>query len=136
MYSFRKSFRLSKDAFKYILEEISDVIQGKNAHAIQPIIKLAAVLRFFAEGNYQHGIGQDFNISIAQPTFSKILIEVLNAFETKQLLSKWISIQMTNEEKTTSKRWFYEKTGFPGIIGCVPYAYYDYSATNRRTHFF
>lgn len=85
---------------------------------IPPVLKLAAVLRFFAEGGYQTGAGNDFHLVISQPTFSLILKETLDIFENF-VCPKWISAVMTTAEKHEAKVAFYEATGFPGVTGCI-----------------
>lgn len=92
--------------------------QQKRLSAVPNILKLAAVLRFFAEGGYQKGVGNDFNLGLAQPTFSLILKEMIPILETL-LCPKWISFIYTENEKQAAKLYFLEKCGFPGVIGCV-----------------
>ncbi|XP_065092850.1 putative nuclease HARBI1 [Ochlerotatus camptorhynchus] len=115
---FIKNFRLNKEAFLYILGEITDEFPPQRQGALSVKEKLAACLRFFAEGSYQHGTGKDFDVAVAQPTFSKILSEILTVFERK-MCPQWINIRMSNEEMRRAKRFFYEKSGIPGVIMCV-----------------
>lgn len=75
-------------------------------------------MRILAEGSYQTSAGQDLYIGMAQQTVSRDFNDVLNAIE-KILCPKWITLTMTDEEKNNSKRFFYEKTGFPGVIGAI-----------------
>ncbi|XP_055616049.1 putative nuclease HARBI1 [Toxorhynchites rutilus septentrionalis] len=115
--AFIKSFRLSKEAFRYVLEEIENCLTTRKG-GLSTEVKLAACLRFFAEGNYQHGAGQDYHIAIAQPTFSKVLTEMLNILE-RTLCKKWISLNMTEDEQRRAKLHFYQKTSIPGVIMCL-----------------
>lgn len=80
--------------------------------------KLAACLRYFAEGSYQHGSGKDFDIAVAQPTFSKILSEMLKVLERK-ICPQWITLQMSEEQARRAKRYFYNKSAIPGVVMCV-----------------
>lgn len=89
-----------------------------NSVSVLPVIKLAAVLRFLADGSYQKGVGNDFNVGVAQSTFSKILKEVLNVLE-KEICSEFIKFPESVQEKEEIKLSFYTKYGFPGVIGCV-----------------
>ncbi|XP_058821147.1 putative nuclease HARBI1 [Topomyia yanbarensis] len=116
--SFIKSFRLSKEAFRYVLTEIQDEFPYARKSSLSAQEKLAACLRFFAEGNYQYGAGQDFHVAIAQPTFSKVLTDMLGILERK-LCPKWISLEMSPEEQRRAKLNFYRKSGIPGVIMCV-----------------
>lgn len=101
-----------------MLSEIKDHVDSCHTNGITAKEKLAAVLRFFAEGNYQYGTGQDFHIAIAQPTFSKALAELLKVME-RILCPKWIRLEMTEEEKQRAMRYFFDKTGIPRIVMCV-----------------
>ncbi|XP_055909615.1 putative nuclease HARBI1 [Eupeodes corollae] len=116
--TFKQLFRLNKEAFKYVLDEIDPHLPSFNSTYIPNVLKLAATLRFLAEGGYQRGTGQDFLVSMAQPTLSVTLAKILPIMENI-LCPKFISFAMTEDEKTASKQHFYEKYSFPGIIGCV-----------------
>lgn len=86
--------------------------------SVLPITKLSAALRFFAEGSYQKGVGNDVFAGMAQPTLSKTLASVIDILET-QVCPMVIQFPMQDAEKDAIKLGFYEKTGFPGVIGCV-----------------
>lgn len=113
--SFRQSFRLSKEAFLYVLEEIKPFVQSSSIPATH---QLAATLRFLAEGAYQRSVGKDFHVGLARSTVCKVLKTTLEVLETK-LCRKWIQMLTTEEEKRTCKVFFMEKYGIPGIIGCI-----------------
>ncbi|XP_055839901.1 putative nuclease HARBI1 [Episyrphus balteatus] len=134
--AFKKNFRLNKVAFEYVLQQIKAKL--KNTHrsnAIIPEHKLAACLRFFAEGNYQHGVGKDYQSPIGQTTFSSILKETLDIME-ETLCSNWISLKMSEEDIQQSKLCFLEKTGFPGVIGCVDGTHVQIIAPVENKHLF
>lgn len=116
---FVKYFRVSKDLFKYLL----DILETKlgptvGSSSVLPIIKLSAALRFFAEGGYQRGAGNDVLVAVAQPTMSKMLSKIVDVFE-ELVCPVAIIFPMNDQEKNSIKMGFYEKTGFPGVIGCV-----------------
>lgn len=118
-YRFIKYFRVTKCLFVDLLEILNNNMGTcVGSASILPIIKLAAALRFFAEGSYQKGVGNDFFVGMAQPTFSKALSEVLMILENN-LCPAAINFPIDDAEKDAIKRGFYDKTGFPGIIGCV-----------------
>ncbi|XP_062535365.1 putative nuclease HARBI1 isoform X2 [Armigeres subalbatus] len=116
---FIEYFRVSKELFRYLLERMEGRLGGAcKFSSVHPMIKLSAALRFLAEGSYQKGVGNDLFSGLAQPTFSKVLSTVIDAFET-EICQEAIRFPMSHEEKCKIKRAFYEKTGFPGVIGCV-----------------
>ncbi|XP_058984143.1 putative nuclease HARBI1 [Musca domestica] len=115
-FRFENYFRINKDCFQDVLKEISPKLKsGRRSLALRPEIKLATALRFLAQGSYQTSVGNDFNISITQPTVSVVLKEVLEACEAT-ICCKWI---MTEEEKNSAKEYFFTNSGIPGVIGCV-----------------
>lgn len=118
VFRFLSNFRLNKDAFKYLLEELEPhITRGATLRAISPIIKLATLLRFLSEGSYQKCCGNDYNVGLSQPSVSKVISELIRIVE-QRLAPKWIKSQ-TNEEKDEAKHAFFQKRSFPGIIGCV-----------------
>ncbi|XP_055614942.1 putative nuclease HARBI1 [Toxorhynchites rutilus septentrionalis] len=115
---FKKNFRLNKTAFRYIVQEIKNEFPRQKKGGLSVTDKLAVCLRFFAEGSYQHGASKDYDVAIAQSTFSKVLDEMLIILERK-ICTKWINFEMTQQEMREAKRFFYEKSGIPGVIMCV-----------------
>ncbi|XP_036317523.1 putative nuclease HARBI1 [Rhagoletis pomonella] len=116
---FQKYYRVNKPAFRYLLELLtSHTQQAKKQFAVSPVIKLSACLRFFVEGGYRTGIGKDFDVSLAQSVFSKVLEEVTDIFETL-LCSRWINASMSSDERRRISRTLYEKHGIPSIVGCL-----------------
>ncbi|XP_050321016.1 putative nuclease HARBI1 [Bactrocera neohumeralis] len=84
---------------------------------IPPIVKLAASLRFFAEGGYQKGVGREYDVGLSQSAFSATLEEMLDVFEVNlcRLWIKW----MSNEEMRSAALKFYEKYKIPSVMGCI-----------------
>lgn len=116
--SFSANFRLNKEAFRFVLSEIAEHVPDNRNGGLSTEQKLAAVLRFLAEGSYQRGVGNDHHVAVAQPTLSKILSEVLEVME-RQLCPKFIVMAMTEQEKDAAKTFFYEKCAIPGVVMCV-----------------
>lgn len=118
-FRFKKNFRLTKRAFLYVLSEVEkDLPAANRSSGLPPAIKLAICLKFLAEGSYQHAVGRDFYLNVAQPTVSKTITEVLQSLE-KRLCSKWIKFVMSDEEKHAAKQYFLQKSGIPGITMCI-----------------
>ncbi|XP_037957662.1 putative nuclease HARBI1 [Teleopsis dalmanni] len=129
---FQKYYRVNKPAFIYLLEELQP---AKKQFAVAPIVKLSACLRFFAEGAYQTGVGKDHDVALTQPTFSKVLSEVLNIFET-HLCPKWIRVPKTSEEKRKIAAAFYVKHNIPGVIGCIDRTHVRIIAPKENKHIY
>lgn len=132
---FLKLFRLSKEAFVYILDEIKGEYRSQHSSCIPPIIKLAATLRFLAEGSHQKSVGQDYYVAIAQSTFSKVLSETLKIMETK-LCPKCIRFEMSAQEKAEAKAFFFAKSGFPGVIMCIDGTHVSIVRPSKNEHHF
>ena len=97
---------------------------GIRSTFISKTIKLAATLRFLAQGSYQLSVGNDFNLGLSQPIVSKILSETLDVPMDK--------IEMTDDERNEAKLQFFEKTDFPGVIGCVDGTHIKILAPNKE----
>lgn len=110
---------MSKELFGYLLDTVGDKLGGSvKSSSVSPMLRLSAALRFFAEGSYQKGVGNDLFAGMAQPTLSKALSAVVDVFEAN-ICPLAIQFPTSEAEKDEIKRGFYEKTGFPGVIGCV-----------------
>lgn len=88
-------------------------------------------MRFCAQGSYQSSVGNDLNLGLAQSTTSLIFSEVLNALE-QYVCPKWVNLNYTSEEKARAKRFFYEKSRIPGIIGAVDGTHIKIRAPAKR----
>ncbi|XP_062698659.1 putative nuclease HARBI1 [Aedes albopictus] len=116
---FIKSFRVSKDIFIYLLDIIDEnLVPSHQSTAVASMIMLAASLRVFTQGKYQKGVGNDRYIGLAQPTMSKVLQLVLDIIE-RHVCPFVIRFPTKEHEKHEIKLGFYEKTGYPGVIGCI-----------------
>uniref|UniRef100_A0AAG5DPA1 Uncharacterized protein n=1 Tax=Anopheles atroparvus TaxID=41427 RepID=A0AAG5DPA1_ANOAO len=74
-----KNFRVSPESFLAILQEIDHKFPPvRTSWGLTVKDKLVSTLRFLAEGSYQHGVGQDFNQAIAQPSFHNFQANVTN----------------------------------------------------------
>lgn len=134
--SFVKLFRVSKDIFSHLLEIIDTKLKpSSHSTAVSPLIMLAASLRFFSEGSYQKGVGNDRYVGLAQPTMSKVLQLVLDILE-KEICPVEIVFPTDEREKHIIKQGFYEQTGFPGVIGCVDGTHVSIIAPTHDKHLF
>ncbi|XP_055922970.1 putative nuclease HARBI1 [Eupeodes corollae] len=117
--SFVKNYRLSKETFMYLLNNITkDLSIRRRQSSVPNIIKLSATLKLLSTGGYQNQIGGDMPARLSQKTLSKIIKEVLTSVE-KVMCSQLVNFKMSDEEKRKSKRHFWEKSGIPGVIGVV-----------------
>ena len=67
IFSFIKTFRLSKDAFLHVFNYIKDNLNASHrSTAIPSWLKLTATLKFLGQGVYQHQIVQDRLLGISQ----------------------------------------------------------------------
>uniref|UniRef100_A0A182NGJ2 DDE Tnp4 domain-containing protein n=1 Tax=Anopheles dirus TaxID=7168 RepID=A0A182NGJ2_9DIPT len=100
-----------------ILDKISSFIAPKHNRGLSAEQKLAATLKFLAQGSYQQGVGNDFTVPMAQSTFSEMFDETLRILERE--LKQYITLEMTEEEKAEARRFFYSKSSIPGAVMAV-----------------
>ncbi|XP_036317882.1 putative nuclease HARBI1 [Rhagoletis pomonella] len=116
--SFVKRFRLSREAFCYVLRITADN-KGSRSTYIPPILRLCATLEVLGGGGYQWLTGNDSRVSVAQSTLSGIVTETIRKLEAV-LCPLWIQWRVHNpSDAATTKQWFYRKYAIPGVIGCV-----------------
>ncbi|XP_067643205.1 putative nuclease HARBI1 [Eurosta solidaginis] len=132
---FIANFRLSKDAFMYVLDKIKDSFHCRLSSSVTPMLKLCCALRFFAHGSYQQAVGNDFHLGLAQPTVSLILKEILPILQ-REICRAAIKTEMTEEEKQQAKSKFFIRSGIPNVIGCVDGTHIAIYAPSANRHLY
>ncbi len=95
--NFRKLFRLNKVLADDLIEKISPFKQEPHYFSsIDNDTKILTALRFFGAGSYQLDVGSNVNINIRQPSVSRALHEVTDAFMASGLFEEKIHFP-TNE---------------------------------------
>lgn len=110
---FRQYFRLSREAFRFVLDSVSFPPSSRGT-AIPAALKLAATLNLLASGSYQVNVGGSFLLGMAQPTVSLIFNETTTLLENTE---RWIKIEPTGFNDT--KKHFLEKFKIPGVVECI-----------------
>uniref|UniRef100_A0AAG5DR12 DDE Tnp4 domain-containing protein n=1 Tax=Anopheles atroparvus TaxID=41427 RepID=A0AAG5DR12_ANOAO len=131
---FVANFRINKRLFLEIHEKIARTIGPKHTRGLTALHKLAATLKFLAQGSYQRGVGNDFTIPIGQSTFSKVFDQTLRVIQRE--LKHYVSMDMSEEEKSAARRFFYETSGIPGIVMCVDGTHIKIIAPNEHKEMF
>lgn len=106
---FKRRFRLSKEAFSYVLSAIN--VPGHMSTSVTPILQLAATLNLLASGSFQHNVGNDFLLGLAQSTVCKIVRNISSEIENV-LCSR--EIQFLPDESLKCMESFMEKFKCPG----------------------
>lgn len=106
---FKRRFRLSKEAFSYVLSAIN--VPGIMSTSVTPILQLAATLNLLASGSFQHNVGNDFLLGLAQSTVCKIVRNISSEIENV-LCSR--EIQFLPDESLKCMESFMEKFKCPG----------------------
>ncbi|KAJ3661784.1 hypothetical protein Zmor_006168 [Zophobas morio] len=106
------------------VEDIEELIepllnQRQRLTGLTTRTKLLAALRFFAGGSYQLDVGGNYTVGLSQPSVSRAIHEIIDAFNTPFMLNRFIKFPQTIEELTNIRQRFFNKFGLPGIIGCI-----------------
>ncbi|KAJ3641982.1 hypothetical protein Zmor_028450 [Zophobas morio] len=119
-FRFIKLFRLRKEDVEDIEELIEPLLnQRQRLTGLTTRTKLLAALRFFAGGSYQLDVGGNYTVGLSQPSVSRAIHEIIDAFNTPFMLNRFIKFPQTIEELTNIRQRFFYKFGLPGIIGCI-----------------
>ena len=111
----RSRYRFGWESKKFV-EILKDDLQRQTRrnHALSPTLKVLVALRFFASGSFLQIIGD--TVGLPKSTVSRIVTDVSKALVNKQ--EQFINFPTEPAEVQEVKRGFYEKGGFPGVVGC------------------
>ncbi|XP_067616097.1 putative nuclease HARBI1 [Eurosta solidaginis] len=112
--AFLKQFRLSKEAFQFVLHALN--LKQSDAKAVPPVLQLPATLSLLGSGGYQHCVGSDYLVGMSQSTVQKITSQVILEMENK-LCPQYIQFPLNGTLEC--KQWFMDKYKIPGVIGCI-----------------
>lgn len=79
--------------------------------SISPILQLAATLNLLASGSFQHNVGNDFLIGVAQSTLCKIVSNVTAEIQRKLCPDV---IKFSPEGSSECMEFFMDKYKIPG----------------------
>lgn len=112
---FKVRFRLSKQLFLDLLDELMLERSTKRSHPIPPVVQLCVTLQFYATGMYQHVLGDLRDLS--QSSVSRIIRDTSQAIA--DLSRRYITFPQTTAEKLHVCREFRNKMRIPSIIGAI-----------------
>ena len=113
----RSRYRFGRESIELLVDLLRDDLERATArnHVLSTAVQVLAALRFFASGSFLQVIGD--TIGLSKSTLSCIISNVSYAPAQKEIhFIKWPS---TESEIVQTKRGFYDKGGFPGVISCV-----------------
>ncbi|CAB3256809.1 unnamed protein product [Arctia plantaginis] len=115
---FREKYRVNKDLFMYLLEELRvHITPSQRSDAVPFELKLLSSLSFLATGSYQRIVGNECDISLSQSSVSRSHLTIVNALNA--IMQKQIQFPCTEHQRNDVKVSFYRKFGVPGVIGCI-----------------
>lgn len=114
--SFYNYCRMSPDRFNCLLKRVAPIITHTGPRKpISPGERLAATLRYFATGNSQHSISENYRLS--PPTLSRIISETSEAIYSVLHAEYLASPTLQQFEET--KKSFWKKWNFPQCCGAI-----------------
>ena len=110
-------YRFGRNSLEYLSEILENDLQPqtKRNHALTPTLQILVALRFYASGSFLQIIGD--TLGLPKSSVSRIITDVSQALARKE--SEFILWPSRPEEIQEVKRGFFDKGGFPGVIGCV-----------------
>ena len=114
----KSRYRFSRDSIQYITDTLAPDLERptERNHALKPQEQVLVALRFFASGSFLELVGDTVG-GIPKCTVSRIVSRVSTALARKQ--NQFIRWPSTAAERQEIKQGFFEKGGFPGVIGCI-----------------
>ncbi|KYB26054.1 Putative nuclease HARBI1-like Protein [Tribolium castaneum] len=117
---FIKMFRLSNELFNYVVDRLEPYIRLQRRNSdLSTETKVLIALNFFATGSYQTNVGVNKYIDVCQSSVSVCIKEVVNAVTQQDIYNEWVHFSDTFEALRKTRQGFFEKHGFPGVVGCI-----------------
>ncbi|XP_018568688.1 putative nuclease HARBI1 [Anoplophora glabripennis] len=118
--AFIKMFRFNKNMAIQLINSVSNFIEpSSRSSAIDVDLKVLIALRFYAAGSYQFDTASNVYCAVSQASASRAINEVTNALNRPEIFNRWVKYPSTVEELRAIRNKFYQKHGFPGVVGCV-----------------
>lgn len=118
----------------YVLDIINNNMEeSERRDKISNKQKLASVLRFYATGQYQRGIGEEFLHAMSQKSVCNAILDITTILE-KELCPLHIIFPTSTDAKNEIKATFFENTNFFGVIGCVDSTHVNILAPSENEH--
>ena len=112
----RARYRFGRQSINFITNLVrEDLIRSTmRNHSLAPEIQILIALRFFASGSFLQVIGDTFGVD--KSTVSRVVRDVCLSITNKQeQFIRWPS----HLEKEAAKLNFFQKAGFPCVIGSI-----------------
>ncbi|KAK9739863.1 DDE superfamily endonuclease [Popillia japonica] len=134
---FIKSFRLSKEATQYLIDTIVPNLNvPARPTAIPNYLKVLCALYFLGHGSYQLNIGAGAIIGMSQPSVSRCVSRVCDIINDT-MVNTWIQFPIDYGSIIRNKNLFFEKFGFPHILGAIDCSFpIDYGSIIRNKNLF
>ena len=112
----RSRYRFGRDSIEFLTGILENHLQRqtKRNHALSPTLQILVALGFFVSGSFLQPIGD--TVGLPKSSVSRVVKDVSLALAQKQ---KKLILWPSPAELQVVKRGFYDKGGFPGVIGCV-----------------
>jgi hypothetical protein len=115
--AFFKRFRFTRDGFQYLLDFLGDDLpeaDDNRGRPFTPSTQLLVALRYYATGSFQivHGDLQ----GVSQPSACRIVRRISKVIARKR--AEVIRFP-TGHAAAENRNVFFEKYGFPDVLGCV-----------------
>ncbi|KAF2892054.1 hypothetical protein ILUMI_14119 [Ignelater luminosus] len=81
--------------------------------------KVLTTLRFYASCSYQLDTASNKHFCMTQSSASRCINEVTEALNQDAVLNRWICFPRNMNELHDLRQHFYQRYGFPGVIGCI-----------------
>lgn len=110
-------FRFPKHLCLEFLGKIQHLFyKNERQSAISITTRLLCALRYFATGNYQRAVGQDFMACMSQTSVHRCIHEVAEILN--EIAHEYVTFP-DEQEQATIKAEFYNVASFPGIVGLI-----------------
>ncbi|CAH0716343.1 unnamed protein product, partial [Brenthis ino] len=132
---FKKRYRLSKEAFKFLCQELRSKTNLRASKRISLELKVLCALSFYATGSYQRLVGMGKHLG--QTSVSKCVTQVTEALNDPSITNTFIKFPTSRTERDAIKQKFFRKYNIPGVCGCIDASHFHiYKPRKEIEHLF
>ncbi|XP_036147071.1 putative nuclease HARBI1 [Monomorium pharaonis] len=102
---FKELYRLTPELTSNLIDELAPHLLRTRITGLSVEKQVLSAIRLFATGCYQRPVGEQWGISMSQPSISRCVHRVTNAIND-HLFRQWVQFPMTPEAKQLAREQF------------------------------
>lgn len=117
---FLYKYRVTRELYEVLCDELTPLLKPKKScTGLDPKLKILAALNYYAWGHLRGVNNRRCRMLLSKQSRTRCTGEVTRALNDPSIIEKFIQFPETQEDREMNKQKYYEKFGFPNVLGCV-----------------